>query len=224
MKTSPTHTRWLIVTLIFCIGVLMFIDRVNIAIAAKYIMPEYGLSDVQMGWIFSAFVFGYAVLQIPGGTLGDRFGPRRVLAGAIFWWSAFTAVTAVAGDWLLTSLTGVLGSFIVVRALKRSSLACPQYHPHHRDQAHSRLTSAITAPQTPRWRPPAPGDYASQPLTGTRRAALLGTCARARAPRRHAPSAENASDAAPSPSPRTSSRLAGRSLNRRQGLPHRQAP
>ena len=33
---------------------------------------------------------------------------------------------------------------------KRSSLACPQYHHHHRDQAHSRLTSAITAPQTPR--------------------------------------------------------------------------
>jgi len=117
MDTSPTHTRWLIVALIFCIGVLMFIDRVNISIAAKYIMPEYGLSDVQMGWIFSAFVFGYAVLQIPGGTLGDRFGPRRVLAGAIFWWSAFTAVTALAGDWLLTSLIGVVGSFIVVRAL-----------------------------------------------------------------------------------------------------------
>src|SRR5262249_52022140 len=47
------------------------------------------------------------------------------------------------------------------------------------DQAHSRLISAITAPQTPRWRPPAPGDYAAQALTGTRRAALLGTCARA---------------------------------------------
>ncbi|HEX9595711.1 MAG TPA: MFS transporter, partial [Anaerolineales bacterium] len=76
-----------------------------------------GLSDVQMGWIFSAFVFGYAVLQIPGGTLGDRFGPRRVLAGAIFWWSAFTAVTAFAGDWLLTSLVGVIGSFLIVRAL-----------------------------------------------------------------------------------------------------------
>ena len=69
-----------------------------------------------------------------------------------------------------------------------SSLACPQYHHLHRDQAHSRLTSAITAPQTPRWRPPAAGDYASQPLTGTRRATLLGTCARARATRRHAPS------------------------------------
>ena len=51
------------------------------------------------------------------GTLGDRFGPRRVLAGAIFWWSAFTAVTAFAGDWLLTSLVGVIGSFLIVRAL-----------------------------------------------------------------------------------------------------------
>jgi MFS family permease len=71
MEISPTRTRWLIVALIFCIGVFMFIDRVDISIAAKYIMPECGLSDVQMGWIFSAFVFGYAVLQIPGGTLGE---------------------------------------------------------------------------------------------------------------------------------------------------------
>lgn len=117
MAKSPTHTRWLIVALIFCMGVLMFIDRVNISIAAKYIMPEYGLSDVQMGWIFSAFVLGYAILQIPGGWLGDRFGPKRVLAGAVFWWSFFTAVTAVAGDWFLTSLLGVVGSFVVVRVL-----------------------------------------------------------------------------------------------------------
>src|ERR687887_2409204 len=90
MINSPTRTRWLIVALIFCMGVLMFIDRVNISIAAKYIMPEYGLSDVQMGWVFSAFVLGYAVLQVPGGWLGDRFGPWRMLAAAICWWSVFT--------------------------------------------------------------------------------------------------------------------------------------
>src|SRR6186997_1624485 len=86
---------------------------------------------------------------------------------------------------------------------QRSSLACPQYHHHHRDQAHSRLTSAITAPQTPRWRPPATGDYASQPLTGTRRAALLGTCARARATRRHAPSGETDESLVPRTTVRT---------------------
>jgi ACS family glucarate transporter-like MFS transporter len=105
------------VGLIFCMGVLMFIDRVNISIAATYIMPEYGLSEVQMGWIFSAFVLGYALLQIPGGWLGDRFGPRRVLAGAICWWSLFTALTALAGEWFLTTVLGVVGSFIVVRVL-----------------------------------------------------------------------------------------------------------
>jgi ACS family glucarate transporter-like MFS transporter len=98
-------------------GVLMFIDRVNISIAAKYIMPEYGLTDIQMGWIFSAFVLGYALVQVPGGWLGDRFGPRIVLAGAIFWWSAFTAVTALAGDLFLVSLIGIVGSFAVVRVL-----------------------------------------------------------------------------------------------------------
>ena len=82
MTDSPTRTRWLIVGLIFVTGVLMFIDRVNISIAAKYIMPEYGLTDVQMGSIFSAFVLGYALVQIPGGWLGDRFSPRLVLGTA----------------------------------------------------------------------------------------------------------------------------------------------
>ena len=117
MKTTPTHTRWRIVGLVFVIYVLMFIDRVNIPIAAKYIMPEYGLTDVEFGWIFSAFVLGYALVQIPGGWLGDRFGPRRVLTWAIVWWSVFTAVTALAGKLFLTSLVGVVGSFAVVRVL-----------------------------------------------------------------------------------------------------------
>lgn len=117
MTAPPTRTRWLIVALIFVIYIVMFIDRVNISIAAKYIMPEYGITDVQMGWIFSAFVLGYAVLQIPGGWLGDRFGPRRILAGAILWWSVWTAVTAIAGDFFLASLFGVVGSFAVVRVL-----------------------------------------------------------------------------------------------------------
>jgi ACS family glucarate transporter-like MFS transporter len=117
MTEHPTRTRWLIVGLIFCTYVLMISDRVNISIAAKYIMPEYGLSDVQMGWVFSAFVLGYAILQVPGGWLGDRFGPRRMLAVAICWWSVFTALTAVAGELFLTALLGVMGSFIVVRVL-----------------------------------------------------------------------------------------------------------
>src|SRR5882672_5099461 len=115
MAQEPTSIRWLIIGLIFIIDILMFIDRINISIAAKYIIPEYGLSEMQMGSVFSAFVLGYALLQIPGGWLGDRFGPRRVLAGAIFWWSVFTIITAVAGELFLVSLFGVIGSFSFIR-------------------------------------------------------------------------------------------------------------
>ncbi len=117
MIDTPSRTRWLIVALVFCVYMLMVIDRVSISIAAKYIMPEYHLNEVQIGWIFSAFLVGYALFQIPGGWLGDRFGPKRVLACAVFWWSLFTVLTAFAGDWLLASLIGVVGSFVVVRVL-----------------------------------------------------------------------------------------------------------
>ena len=88
MASAPpaTNARWRIIALIFFVYVLMYIDRVNISIAAKYIMPEYGLTEIEFGYIFSAFVLGYALAQIPGGWLGDRYGPRRVMAWAILWW------------------------------------------------------------------------------------------------------------------------------------------
>jgi MFS transporter, ACS family, glucarate transporter len=114
---APTSVRWRIIALIFVVYVLMIVDRINISIAAKYIMPEYGLSQVEFGAIFSAFVLAYALAQIPGGWLGDRFGPRRVMTAAILWWSGFTALTAVAGELILTSMLGVVGSFVLVRAL-----------------------------------------------------------------------------------------------------------
>lgn len=117
LTTRPTRARWLIVGMLFATYVLMFIDRVNISIAAKYIMPEFGITDVEMGWIFSAFVLGYAVMQIPGGWLGDRSGPRRIMTWAIIWWSVLTAATAIAGSFFFASLVGVVGSFAVVRAL-----------------------------------------------------------------------------------------------------------
>ena len=107
---KPSNTRWTIIALVFMIYVLMFIDRVNISIAAKFIMPEYGLTELQFGWIFSAFVLGYALSQIPGGWLGDRFGPRRVMTWAIVWWSIFTAATALAGELILVEGDSAVGS------------------------------------------------------------------------------------------------------------------
>ncbi|MBP0123722.1 MAG: hypothetical protein ITD28_01205, partial [Nitrospira sp.] len=63
--TRPSRIRWLILSLLFLVSVITYIDRGNISVTARQMMPAYGITDQQMGWIFSAFVMGYALFQIP---------------------------------------------------------------------------------------------------------------------------------------------------------------
>ena len=74
-------TRWKIVWLLVVISVIRSMDAVNFSVAAKQIMPEYGLVEVQIGVLYSAYLLGYAVFHLPGGILADRVGPRRCGAG-----------------------------------------------------------------------------------------------------------------------------------------------
>ncbi|MBI3610364.1 MAG: MFS transporter [Nitrospirae bacterium] len=117
MNHKRSRVRWQILGLLFLISVVTYIDRVNISVAGKEMMPAFGLSSVQMGTVFSAFVLGYALFQIPGGWLGDRWGPRRVLTLAVLWWSLFTVLTAEAGDLFFSASVGILGSLILIRFL-----------------------------------------------------------------------------------------------------------
>lgn len=87
--------RWLLVASMFTISAIAFLDRVNISIAGSSIEKEFHLQHVQLGWVFSAFVLGYALFQAPGGWLADRFGPRRIVALGTVWWGVFTALTAL---------------------------------------------------------------------------------------------------------------------------------
>ena len=116
-STGPSHTRWGILALLFGISVVTYLDGVNISVTARQMMPALGLTNIQMGEVFSAFVLGYALCQIPGGWLGDRWGPRRVLTLAVLWWSVFTALTAVAATLPIVELVGVMGSLVAVRFL-----------------------------------------------------------------------------------------------------------
>ncbi|HKW17620.1 MAG TPA: MFS transporter [Terriglobales bacterium] len=91
-KTSSS-VRWLLVFLLFLLSAVAFLDRVNISVAGGSLAAAYQLTNVQLGWVFSAFLIGYALFQTPGGRLADRAGPRRVLAGGVIWWGIFTALT-----------------------------------------------------------------------------------------------------------------------------------
>ncbi len=75
---------------------ITYVDRVNIATAAPVISKELGLTNTELGIAFSAFAYPYALFQLFGGWLGDRFGPRRTLGICGFVWSLATALTGLA--------------------------------------------------------------------------------------------------------------------------------
>jgi len=107
------RVRWILIVWIFVMSSVGFLDRVNISIASDYIVREYHLTNIQLGYIFSAFVLGYALCQAPGGRVSDRYGARRVITIATVWWAVFTSLaTAVP-----RSISGVVAAFIGVRFL-----------------------------------------------------------------------------------------------------------
>ena len=97
-----TGVRHKVVALTFCLGLVLFLDRAALSVLAPSIRRDLHLGPAAMGGVFTAFVWGYALLNIPAGALGDRFGARRVLAGIVVLWSLFIAATAAA--WSLLSL------------------------------------------------------------------------------------------------------------------------
>lgn len=98
----PTRVRYWVIVFAVTLAVVTYIDRVCISQAAPSMTQELGLSDVQMGYVFAAFAWAYAMFEIPGGFLGDWMGPRRVLMRIVIWWSFFTAATGWV--WNFTSL------------------------------------------------------------------------------------------------------------------------
>jgi MFS family permease len=99
---APTRARYVTVAFAMSLAVIQYLDRVGISQAAPAIQRDLHLSKVEMSWALSAFVFAYALFEIPGGRLGDRIGPRRVLMRIVLWWSFFTA--AVGSTWNAVSL------------------------------------------------------------------------------------------------------------------------
>lgn len=112
-ETARSNVRWYLVFWIFVLSAVSFLDRVNISVAGSFLAADYHLSQIQLGWVFSAFLWGYALFQTPGGWLVDRLGPRRVLTAGVLWWGAFTALTAAVSS----KLAGAILLLVAVRFL-----------------------------------------------------------------------------------------------------------
>ena len=74
--------RYTVLVIMFMTYLLCYMDRMVMATAIPFIADEFGLTTLEMGGVMSAFFFSYAILQIPGGILADRFGSRPVKPSA----------------------------------------------------------------------------------------------------------------------------------------------
>lgn len=103
-----THARNWVIVFAVSLAVVQYIDRVCISQAAPFIAADLKLSPEMMGYVFSAFTLAYALFEIPGGYLGDRIGPRKVLLRIVAWWSFFTAATG----WAWSGLSLIVTRFL----------------------------------------------------------------------------------------------------------------
>ena len=99
----PTRVRYWVIVFAVTLAMIQYLDRVSISIRR-----DLGLTEVQMGWVFSAFALAYAIFDIPGGYLGDWMGPRKVLMRVVVWWSFFTAATGWAWSYASMLVTRFL--------------------------------------------------------------------------------------------------------------------
>jgi len=89
-----TSVRWRIVAWIVLASIVAYVLRFNMSVAGPAIMRDLGLSELQLGFILGAFAWTYALGSVPGGMLGDRFGPRRAMTVLFIAWFATTALMA----------------------------------------------------------------------------------------------------------------------------------
>jgi D-galactonate transporter len=103
--------RFLILALIFIVTVINYADRATMSIAGTGVIKDLGLDPMMLGVIFSAFAWAYALGQIPGGWLLDRFGARRVYGCSLVLWSCFTMLQGTVGWFGLMGASAAISLF-----------------------------------------------------------------------------------------------------------------
>jgi MFS transporter, ACS family, glucarate transporter len=115
---NKSTTPWRMVILLSATATASYICRVNVSTAGPLLMNEFGLSQVSMGRVFSAFLLGYALFQVPAGALADKWGAPKILRIAAWFWVAITVIQSVTGWGPFQVSAGIaLAIFMVLRFL-----------------------------------------------------------------------------------------------------------
>jgi ACS family D-galactonate transporter-like MFS transporter len=105
VSEQKTAVRWKIFVLMLFLITINYIDRASLSVAMPLISKEFNLDAAAQGFILSSFFWTYALMQIPGGMLADRYKPRIVIAAATIGWGFFQAVAAASTSSFMLILT-----------------------------------------------------------------------------------------------------------------------
>ena len=126
---EASRVRFRVLALISSLSVLTYLDRICIQTVKNDVKGDLGLTDVEIGFVFSAFMVGYAIFEIPVGWLSDIFGARKIILRIVLWWSLFTALTGAVFNffpesqlwlplpWGWLGISWALASLVLVRFL-----------------------------------------------------------------------------------------------------------
>jgi len=113
----PTHIRWVVMGIVMAIMAVTAMNRLNLSIAGKYIEEEFSFSTISIGKVFSAFLWGYGLFQIPWGYVCDRIGPRRTLTWSILCFAVGSGAMVFAPRFAAATGLSALAVFRIVRFL-----------------------------------------------------------------------------------------------------------
>jgi ACS family glucarate transporter-like MFS transporter len=114
---QTSYVRWVILALLFVASFVAYVLRTNMSVAGEKMMEDLGLSKIQLGAVLSAFAWGYAIFQFPGGVFGDRMGSRRALTIIAGLWGILTLATGLVPGRALASTAVIMVSLIGMRFL-----------------------------------------------------------------------------------------------------------
>ncbi|MEX2260794.1 MAG: MFS transporter [Bryobacteraceae bacterium] len=131
-----TRARYKVLLLVYLAAFITYLDRVCISVAAPSIQTDLGLSQLQLGWMFTVFYIAYGVFEIPTAWLGDRWGQRRMLVRIVGCWSIFTILTGMARSFTVLLVTRTVFGAAEAGAFPTLSRALSRWFPvHERGQA-----------------------------------------------------------------------------------------
>jgi MFS transporter, ACS family, D-galactonate transporter len=102
---GKTRVRWNIFLAILALMAINYIDRASLSVAMPIIAKEFDLKPATQGLLLSSFFWTYALMQIPGGMLADKFKPRLMIAVSTMLWGFFQAIAAGSTSFLTLLIT-----------------------------------------------------------------------------------------------------------------------